>query len=111
MLFIHECFMIKLLCFVVILLNVGYADDKSLDDSCAVADSGRPGTCKFFNDCPDALILKHKFKPAHCGYLRKKEIICCPNEMQKIISTDPQTTMRISQKSILFLLKYEFNFQ
>lgn len=96
-----RCFIIKLLCFAIIVFNVCNGE-QNLHDSCAAARNGAPGTCKFINDCQKVIndIVQHQLLPNQCGFIDKKQVVCCPNDMQEIITTEPPKPNRISQKSI-----------
>lgn len=74
-----------------------------LNDQCQVARSGAAGVCRFYEDCPVVLneLIDHGLVPTKCGFLDRREIICCPlpPTPKPKPSITPQTANRISAKS------------
>lgn len=72
-----------------------------LSDRCQVARSGAQGVCRFYEDCPVVLneLISHGLVPNKCGFLDRREIICCPLPPTPKPSITPQIANRISEKS------------
>lgn len=95
-----------------------------LNDTCTVARSNAKGVCRFVEHCPIVVIeiVEQLSFPTLCGFERKKEVICCPNQKPKKSDSKPDkiaipqnritpeypkpTGNRISQQSLCdFLMK------
>lgn len=75
-----------------------------LTDRCQVARTGAEGICRFFEDCPIVLneLIDHGLVPAKCGFVDRREIICCPLPPTQKPTNSPQIINRISAKSKQF---------
>lgn len=73
----------------------------NLNDRCQVARAGTPGICRHYEDCPVVLneLLDHGLLPTKCGFLDRKEIICCPVPPTQKPTSLPLQPNRISAKS------------
>lgn len=62
-----------------------------LNDSCIVARTNSNGICKFIENCPSIVreIREELAFPTLCGFVRSKEIICCPKIEELHESTLP----------------------
>lgn len=71
-------------------------ESPSLNDSCQVARTNSTGQCKFIENCPIVYeeILKQGLFPQFCGFVNRKELICCPKKSEAL-----SVPVRISQKS------------
>jgi len=73
---------------------------KDVGEQCKVARTGSAGTCKIIDDCPKVIdeIVKQQLYPTPCGYIKHKQIVCCPNPATQATTTQAPLLTRISQK-------------
>lgn len=96
---------------VVIAIFVRNSASKDIGDSCRVARTSEPGTCKMLSDCESArqdIILNGLF-PIICGFVTNHPIVCCLNPIERIESTyqpSNRTSVRSIKKSDLKLFCY-----
>jgi len=91
---------INVLCFYVnVVFIIGFLNAADVGDSCRAARSGAPGTCKIIEECTAVIdeIVKQRLFPSVCGFLGRKQVVCCPNPATT--TTTPRSTgpKRISQ--------------
>lgn len=76
-------------------------------DQCTVARTGAIGTCKLIDECPAVIteIIQNHLYPTSCGFVGRKQIVCCPRPATKppITTKPPHIVNRISAKSMSFI--------
>lgn len=84
-----------------VILLIGFLNAQDPGDSCRVARSGAAGTCKIIDECNEVIqeIVTKRLFPAVCGFLGRKQVVCCPNPV--VVTTPPTFSgpLRISQRS------------
>lgn len=91
----------------IILISVfGVNSQKNIGDSCHVARTGAPGTCRLIDTCPSAVtdIVTHHLQPFRCGFKDLKEVVCCPNPTTPppIVKQTPEIANRVSSRSTTY---------
>lgn len=83
--------------------GIGDSMGGSVGDSCSVARTGAPGTCRDLNQCQPVIdeIAETRLLPVRCGQRGRDHIICCPN---------PPTLNRISVLSKFRWLLFAVDF-
>lgn len=93
----------KIFIFIVLNCLCGIKCQNKVGDSCQVARTGAPGTCRLIDNCPSAVmeITQLHLKPTSCGFEGHKEIVCCVNPMieRTTKASVPDALQRISLKS------------
>lgn len=104
----------KIFIFIVLNCLCGIKCQKNVGDSCQVARTGAPGTCRLIDSCPSAImeITQLHLPPARCGFDGHKEIVCCLNPKTERTTKPPvpDELKRISLKSTVHKIAHNHLF-